>query len=65
MFSHHWAAAKHSTPLSVSVRALLVKNTKMLLPHLLVKLSIVRSLRDREVACSASDLNGLNFESRV
>ena len=25
------------------------------------KLSIVGSLRDREVACSASDLQGLNF----
>ena len=28
-------------------------------------LSIVESLRDREVACSASDLRGLNFESCV
>ena len=42
-----------------------LKETKMLLPHPLVKLSIVRSLRDREVACSASDLQGLNFESCV
>ena len=38
-----------------------LKETKMLLPHPLVKLSIVRSLRDREVTCSASDLHGLNF----
>ena len=30
-----------------------MKETKMFLPHLLVKLSIVGSLRDREVACSA------------
>ena len=30
--------------------------TKMFLPHPLVKLGIVGSLRDREVACSASDL---------
>ena len=30
--------------------------TKMFLPHPLVKLSIVGRLRDREVACSASDL---------
>ena len=39
--------------------------TKMFLPHPLVKLSIVVSLRDREVASSASDLQGLNFESCV
>ena len=37
----------------------------MFLPHPLVKLSIVESLRDREVACSASDLQGLNFASCV
>ena len=36
--------------------------TKMFLPHPLVKLRIVGSLRDREVACSASDLESLNFE---
>ena len=42
-----------------------LKETKMVLPHPLVKLSIVGSLCDREVACSASDLQGLNFESRV
>ena len=42
-----------------------LKETKMLLPHPLVKLSIVGSLRGREVACSASDLQGLNFESCV
>ena len=30
-----------------------------------MKLSIVGSLCDREVACSASDLQGLNFESCV
>ena len=35
----------------------------MFLPHPRVKLSIVGSLRDREVACSASDLQGYNFES--
>ena len=39
-----------------------LKETKMFLPHPLIKLSIVGSLRDREVACSASDLQGLNFE---
>ena len=42
-----------------------LKETKMFLSHPLVKLNIVRSLRDREVACSASDLQGLNFESCV
>ena len=42
-----------------------LKETKMFLSHPLVKLSIVGSLRDREVACSASDLQGLNFESCV
>ena len=35
-----------------------LKETKMFLPHPLVKLSIVGSLRDREVARSASDLQG-------
>ena len=42
-----------------------LKETKMFLPHPLVKISIVGSLRDREVACSASDRQGLNFESCV
>ena len=37
----------------------------MFLLHPLVKLSIVGNLCDREVGCSASDLQGLNFESRV
>ena len=32
-----------------------LKETKMFLPHPRVKVSIVGSLRDREVACSASD----------
>ena len=32
-------------------------------PHPRVKVSIVGSLRDREVACSASDRQGSNFES--
>ena len=34
-------------------------------PHPRVKLSIVGSLRDREVVCSASDRQGSNFESCV
>ena len=42
-----------------------LKETKMSLPHLRVKLSIVGSLRDRVVACSASDRQGSNFESCV
>ena len=32
-----------------------LKETKMFLPHPRVKVSIAGSLRDREVACSASD----------
>ena len=42
-----------------------LKETKMFLPHPRVKLSIVGSLRDRDVACSASDRQGSNFESCV
>ena len=42
-----------------------LKETQMFLPHPLVKLSIVGSLRDLEVACSASDRHGSNFESCV
>ena len=42
-----------------------LKETKMSLPHPCVKVSIVGSLRDREVACSASDRQGSNFESCV
>ena len=38
-----------------------LKEAKMFSPHPLVKLSLVESLRDRKVACSASDLQGLNF----
>ena len=41
------------------------KETKMFLPHPRVRVSIVGSLRDREVACSASDRQGSNFESCV
>ena len=42
-----------------------LKKTKMFLPHPRVKVRIVGSLRDREVACSASDRQGSNFESCV
>ena len=42
-----------------------LKETKMFLPHPRVKLSIVGSLCDREVACSASDRQSSNFESCV
>ena len=41
------------------------KKQKMFLPHPRVKVSIVGSLRDREVACSASDRQVSNFESCV
>ena len=42
-----------------------LKETKLFLPHPRVKVSIVESLRDREVACSVSDRQGSNFESCV
>ena len=42
-----------------------LKETKMLLPHPRVKLSIVESLRDREVECKVSHSQGSNFESCV
>ena len=42
-----------------------LKETKMFVPHPRVKVSIVGSLRDREVACSASNRQGSNFESSV
>ena len=42
-----------------------VTEAKLFLPHPRVKVSIVGSLRDREVACSASDRQGSNFESCV
>ena len=42
-----------------------LKETKKILPHPRVKLSIVESLRDREVAGSVLDRQGSNFESCV
>ena len=42
-----------------------LKETKLFLPHPRVKVSTVGSLHDREVACSASDRQGSNFESCV
>ena len=42
-----------------------LKEAKLFLPHPRMKLSIVGSLCDREVACSASDRQGSNFESYV
>ena len=42
-----------------------LKETQMFLPHPRVKVSIAGSLREREVACSASDRQGPNFESCV
>ena len=42
-----------------------LKETKLFLPHPRVKVSIVGSLRDREVACSASDRQDPNFGSCV
>ena len=42
-----------------------LKKTKMFLPYPSVKLSIVGSLRDRKVACSARYRQDSNFESCV
>ena len=42
-----------------------LKETKMFLPHPRVKFIIVGSLREREVACSASDRKGSSFKSCV
>ena len=41
------------------------KETKNVSSHPRVKVSIMGSLRDREVACSTSDRQGSNFESCV
>ena len=38
-----------------------LKETKMFLPHPRVKLSIVGSLRDREVVCSASEVGSISI----
>ena len=48
-----------------SVPGLGLKETNMFFPHPRVKVSIVGSLRDREVACSASDRQDSNLESCV
>ena len=62
-----WLGRKTIPPLPVlngpPLRHML--ETKMFLPHPRVKVSIVGSLRDRKVACSASDRQGSNFESCV
>ena len=42
-----------------------LKETQIISSPSTVKVSIVGSLRDREVACSASDRQGANFESCV
>ena len=42
-----------------------LKEIKLFLPHPRVKVSIVWSLRDREVACLISDRQGSNFKSCV
>ena len=52
-------AAFHGVRFPVS--AVFYRN-KNVLPHPHVKLIIVESLRDREVACSASDRQSANFE---
>ena len=42
-----------------------LKEIKMFLPHPRVKVNFVGDLRDQEVACSATDRQGSNFESCV
>ena len=59
------AAAFHARARGSVPRLGGLKETKMFLPHPRVKVSIVGSLRDREVACSASDRQCSNFESCV
>ena len=64
---HSWLAPLPFTP-EFGVRfpdSAVWKKLKMFLPHPRVKVSIVGSLRDREVTCSASDRQGSNFESCV
>ena len=53
------------TPSSVFYCAQIIVYHCNLSVHPRVKVSIVGSLRDREVACSASDRQGSNFESCV
>ena len=77
LFKQHWSSVYvlcfescQEVVLPMLVRTTTVglggfKETKMFLPHPRVKVSIVGSLRDREVACSASDRQGSNFESCV
>ena len=55
----------HSRSNTLYTRYQFAKKQKRFLPHPRVKVSIVGSIRDREVACSASDRQGSNFESCV
>ena len=57
-------ATFHASP-GFGSRSRRFERNKMFLPHPHVKLSIVGSLRYREVACSASDHQGSIFESCV
>ena len=58
-------AAFHAVRVRLSRSRRFERNKKLFLPHPRVKVSIVGSLRDREVACSAADRQGSNFESCV
>ena len=49
----------------VSTAAFHARVRGLVFPHPRVKVSIAGSLRDREVACSASDRQGSNFEFYV
>ena len=74
VYVHSWAGGPRVVVSSAAFHARVrgsvpglggLKETKMFHPHPRVKVSIVGSLRDREVACSASDRQGSNFESCV
>ena len=58
-----WALGEHLLIMLIGGHDLYF--TCSVLPHPRVKVSIVGSLRDQEVACSASDRQGSNFESCV
>ena len=59
-FSYPFCVLHHRDPVSA-----VWKKQKLFLPHPRVKVSIVGSLRDPEVACSSSNRQGSNFESCV
>ena len=63
MLGHRLRSLCNSPFMALSLPVSAVSNMPLLHPR--VKVSIVGSLRDREVACSASDRQGSNFKSCV